>query len=308
MADPQPGIFAQGLAAHFHTEFRVKPTVGTEALRDAIAAARREAGSFNGPNVVWGFSPAVWERLNPSDLPDSVKPFAGVHGATGLAAPSTQYDIWVWCSSYAQAPAQHAAAKVIDWLKPVAHLELEIAAHTTPDSRDPLGFIDGTENPLLDEAFGVALFPPGSVGEGGTAALVQKWVHRLPAFHSLPQREQEEVIGRTREESIELTDDEMPATSHASRNKVLDADGEERHIYRRNTPFENSREAGTQFIGCSNDPDLVLEMLRQMLNASGDGLHDRLAEFSTAVTGSQYFVPSMTALLQTFGPMRPEDD
>lgn len=307
MAQPQPGLFAQGLSSHFHVEFTVKPDVSTEQLRDAIAQARRDAGAFNGPNVVWGFSPAVWGAINPADMPGSVVPFEPIVGATGLVCPSTQYDIWVWCSSYAQEPVQETARDVIAALKPVAELQVELKCHTTPDSRDPTGFIDGTENPLLDEALEVALFPAGEVGEGGAAALVQKWVHKVAQFKSLEEREQEDVFGRTREASIEFPDAEMPDNSHVSRSKVLDEEGEERHIYRRNTPFENSDEAGTQFVGLSNDPDLVLEMLRQMFNASGDGLHDRLVEFSSPVTGSQYFCPSMTALMATFGPMQLDD-
>ena len=33
-------------------------------------------------------------------------------------------------------------------------------------------------------------------------------------------------------------------------------------------------------------------LLRSMFGASGDGIHDRLIEFSRAVTGSYWFAPS----------------
>ncbi len=37
-------------------------------------------------------------------------------------------------------------------------------------------------------------------------------------------------------------------------------------------------------------------MLSRMIGASGDGLHDRLMEFTCAVTGASFFVPSLDTL------------
>ncbi len=308
MSDPQPGLFAQGLTHHFHVEFALKPNANTDDVREAIASARREATWLPGPNVTWGFSPALWASIQPSDLPATVLPFAEVRGVQGLVAPSTQWDIWAWCSSASAESVASTAAMIVSTLAPVADLKLELPAYTAPDSRDPTGFIDGTENPLPDEAYDVALFAEGSVGEGGSAVLVQKWVHKLAEFEELPQDEQEDVIGRTREASIQLPDDVMPATSHVSRNTVLDEAGEERHIYRRNTQFNVGDEVGTQFIGATNDPALMIEMVERMFGATSDGVIDRLVLFSDAVSGSFYFAPSMQALTTAFGPLKVDDE
>jgi putative iron-dependent peroxidase len=37
-------------------------------------------------------------------------------------------------------------------------------------------------------------------------------------------------------------------------------------------------------------------MLARMMGATGDGLHDRLMEFSRAVTGATFFVPSLESI------------
>jgi putative iron-dependent peroxidase len=37
-------------------------------------------------------------------------------------------------------------------------------------------------------------------------------------------------------------------------------------------------------------------MLARMFGTSGDGVHDRLLDFTRAVTGSYYFVPSVEDL------------
>lgn len=304
MATPQPGLFAQGLTQHYHVEFALKTGAATNDIRHAIATARREATWLPGPNVTWGFSPKLWAMLSPGTLPPTVQPFEEIRGMDDLVAPSTQWDIWAWCSGAAAESCAGTAASIVAALSAVADLELKLPAYTAADARDPSGFIDGTENPLLDEAYEVAIFPEGSVGEGGSAVTLQKWIHRLAAFQALPVAEQEGVIGRTREASIELPEALLPQTSHVSRNTVLDSAGRERHIYRRNTQFVSGTEVGTQFIGATNDPSLMTEMLERMFGATSDRLIDRLATFSTAVTGSVYFVPSMQALTSAFGPLK----
>lgn len=308
MPQPQPGLFAQGLAHHMHVEFAIKPTASLESIRSAIALARRNATGLVGPNVTWGFSPTLWQALAPGTLPPTITPLAQVRGRSGLVAPATQWDIWAWCSGASNESVGASAAAIVSALSDVADLQLELPAYTAADSRDPTGFIDGTENPPPDEAYDVAVFPDDSVGAGGSAVLVQKWVHNMPAFDALSISGQEDVIGRTKEDSIELPANEIPLTSHVKRNTVLDATGEERHIYRRNTPFNVGDEIGTQFIGATNDPALIIEMLERMFGATSDGLIDSLATFSKVMNGSMFFVPAMASLTRTFGPLKDDDD
>lgn len=307
MTDPQPGLVADGLCAHHHVEFRIKPGVPANEVSAAVTSARRAATWVGGPNMVWGFDPVLWRGWS-NTLPDEVQPFRGISGPPGLNAPSTQFDIWAWCSSYNSGDVARAAFQITEALSGVADLVLDLPAYKATDSRDPIGFIDGTENPLLDEALEIALFGGDSDGAGGSAVLVQKWVHNMPEFDALSLADQEDVIGRTRDASIQLPDSVMPETSHVSRNTLLDSSGEEQHIYRKNTPFETDGEVGTQFIGCTNEPAVLDEMLDRMFGVSGDGLIDNLTKFSTPVTGSYYFVPSVQALTAQFGMLAEPDD
>lgn len=307
MADPQPGLFAQGLIRHHHVEFRIRPTARLEDVRAAITQARRDAMWVAGPNVSWAFSPTLWSQLAPGQLPPSVAPLHDVVGRDGLRAPATQYDIWVWCSAATARAVERSANAVISALAGVAELTQQLPAYTADDGRDPTGFIDGTENPLPDEALEIAVFD-GGPGDGGSAVVVQKWVHNLAAFEALPIPAQEEVIGRTKPDSVELTDDRMPPTSHVKRNTVLDEAGEERHIFRKNTPFDHGGETGTLFIGLTNDTELILTMLDRMFGATSDGLTDHLTRFSTPVTGSMYFAPSMSALTEVFAALGDDND
>ena len=163
------------------------------------------------------------------------------------------------------------------------------------DSRDLTGFIDGTENPPVEEAFDVALVPDGRPGAGGAFVLAQKWVHDLTAFHAQSQPDQEGTIGRTKPDSIELDDDVKPPTAHIAR-VVIEEDGEELELYRRSTPYGRVREAGLYFLAFSADPSRFTKMMRRMFGVSGDGLHDHLTDFTRPVSGAYYFAPSLDAL------------
>ncbi|HWF36733.1 MAG TPA: Dyp-type peroxidase, partial [Solirubrobacteraceae bacterium] len=106
--------------------------------------------------------------------------------------------------------------------------------------------------------------------------------------------DQERAIGRTKLADIELPDDVKPANSHVALNTIVDEDGEERQIVRDNMPFGRvgAREFGTYFIGYAADPDVTETMLRNMFVGKPPGQYDRILDFSTAVTGSLFFVPS----------------
>ncbi|MDX7665265.1 Dyp-type peroxidase, partial [Enterobacter asburiae] len=78
------------------------------------------------------------------------------------------------------------------------------------------GFIDGSENPVGDERYGVALINEG-IDAGGSYVLVQRYEHNLKKWARFSESDQEKMIGRTKKESIELDESERNITSHVSR-------------------------------------------------------------------------------------------
>ncbi len=113
--------------------------------------------------------------------------------------------------------------------------------------RDLTGFIDGTENPTLIDAPDVSLVPDGSPGAGGAVLLLQKWAHDVAAWESLPVARQEEVMGRTKPDSIEV-EEKAPDSHVASTDQ--DRFGK---VFRRNMPYGNVTDHGTMFVGFSAD-------------------------------------------------------
>jgi putative iron-dependent peroxidase len=167
------------------------------------------------------------------------------------------------------------------------------------DERDLLGFVDGTENPVGEVAEEYVI-----VGDedpdfaGGSYVVVQKYLHDLEAWNALPVEEQERVIGRTKLADIELPDEVKPPDSHVALTTIEDPDGTEHKIVRDNMPFGTvgKGEFGTYFIGYSRSPDVTEQMLRNMFLGDPPASHDRILDFSTAVTGNLYFVPPVDFL------------
>jgi putative iron-dependent peroxidase len=291
----QSGIFALGTGSHAYLEFDMHKYGDPLQLVQLIASLGEPRMTTGGVNLVVGFRPSLWASLAPQEMPTEVRDFErDVQGVDEYTMPATQHDLWVWVAGHAYHTVFDVSREAIAALAPVARLASEVAGWTYKESRDLTGFIDGTENPSLSEAPEVALVADGSPGAGGSVVLVQKWMHDVIAFEALTIEEQEKVIGRTKQASIELDEEVRGPTSHVSRT-VIEENGVEQHIFRRNTPFGTATEHGTMFIGFSCDQQRLARMLTRMAGAE-DGIRDALTRYTTAVSGAYYFVPSVEAL------------
>jgi putative iron-dependent peroxidase len=129
-----------------------------------------------------------------------------------------------------------------------------------------------------------------------------RWVHDLDAFHRLGVAEQEDVVGRTKAGSVELAAGVKPRTAHIARVEVDDEDGRELSIYRRSVPYGTVAERGLYFVAFCFDRARYDRLLARMFGTSGDGVRDRLTDFSRPVGGACYFAPSLNALAEVGGP------
>jgi len=291
MAVPQPGIFAQGTRSHYHLEFDLRPDASDAEICAAIGGLREPSVTVGGTNIVLGLGADLARRLVPDGVPPDLALFPGVSGPAG-SVPSTPHDVWVWTHGTGEDVILDVARAVHACFAPVATLGAEQPGFVYQDSRDLTGFIDGTENPPVEEAHDVAIVADGP-GEAGAHVFLSRFVHDLAKFHQQDQRAQEEVIGRSKPDSVEL--DPLPETSHIGRVQV-EEDGAELELYRRSVPYGRVGEMGLQFVAFSADPRRFLVMMERMYGSAGDGLHDRLMDFTTPVSGAFYFAPSLDAL------------
>ena len=297
MTSPQRGIFAEGSRSHRHLELVRRPGADLATIAGCFGLltplVRPPSQSAASAHVVVGISPVLWRALAPTAVPAALAEFPQVP-----SMPITQRDAWVWAHGGNDDDVFDAARAAATALAPAFDVGFEVAGFTYHDSRDLIGFVDGTENPDTDEAPGVALLADGP-GAGGAFAMTQRWVHHLDTFLALPVPEQESIVGRTKVDDVELDDEHMPPDSHVART-ALTRDGEALAIYRRSTPFGTTTEHGLHFVAFCSDPTVFEVMLRSM-DGVDDGVPDRLLSFSTPVTGAAWFVPPLELLTTLAG-------
>jgi len=290
MGSAQTGIFALGTASHAYLEFDGREREAGRELVAAVASLREPRTTMGGVNLVAGFRPELWRELVPEDIPVNVVGFnRDLVGADGYVMPATQHDAVLWLSGSAYDVIFDTAREAIAALDAFASVAEESSSWPYRHDRDLTGFIDGTENPNLIDAQEVAVIPEGRPGAGGTILLLQKWSHDAAAWESLPVASQEQVIGRTKDESVELED--RAPQSHVGRTD------QERFgkIFRRNMPYGTVTEHGTMFVGFSAEQRRLSAMLESMAGVT-DGVRDALTGYARALTGAYYFVPSIQSL------------
>jgi putative iron-dependent peroxidase len=295
MFTAQGGLFALGTASHAYLEFDAADGRGPKELVPAIASLREPRTTMGGVNLVAGFRPETWRAVVPDDAPADLAGFnEAIAGVDGFSMPATQHDAVLWLSGAAYDVVFDVARAAITELRGLAVLADETSSWPYRHDRDLTGFIDGSENPTLIEAPEYAVVPGGSPGAGGSVLLLQKWTHDVVAWESLSEAEQEQVIGRTKPDSIEL--DDKPADSHVTRNDQ-DTFG---HIFRRNMPYGTVTDHGTMFVGfcCEQRP---LQAMLESMAGLADGPRDALTRYTTPLTGAYYFVPSTEALRSLVG-------
>jgi putative iron-dependent peroxidase len=290
MSTSQSGIFALGTASHAYLELDARAPDATRELVRAVASLREPRTTMSGVNLVAGFRPELWRQVFPDDAPSRVDGFnRDLVGADGYTMPATQHDAVLWLSGSAYDVVFDTARGALAALASVASLAEETSSWPYQHDRDLTGFIDGSENPDLIDAPELATIPGGRPGAGGSVLLLQKWSHDATAWESLPVTKQEQIIGRTKDESVEL--DDKPADSHVARTDQ-DQFGK---IFRRNMPYGTITEHGTMFVGFSADQRPLATMLESMAGLA-DGVRDALTLYTQALTGAYYFVPSIQSL------------
>jgi putative iron-dependent peroxidase len=271
---------------------------GEETVRDLLedmSALQRSVG-FRLPaaklSCITAIGSGLWDRLFAGPRPAQLHPFRQWKGPRHTA-PATPGDLLFHLRAAQMDVCFELAAKIADRLRGVGDIVDEVHGFKYFDERDLLGFVDGTENPtgaLAQRAVTIGDEDPDFAG--GSYVMVQKYVHDMAAWNALKVEEQETVIGRTKLDNIEIAD--KATNSHVALNTVEDPDGTELKILRDNMPFGSvaSGEFGTYYIAYAATPDVPELMLRRMFLGDPYGNYDRILDFSTALTGSLYYVPT----------------
>ena len=263
------------------------------ALLRAVEFRDLEAGLTS----ILGIGSEAWDQLFGSPRPAELHPFREIR-AGARQAVSTPGDLLFHIRARRMDLCFELATQIMDRLGAAASVADEVHGFRYFDNRDLLGFVDGTENPRGAEVPAAVLIgDEDPMFSGGSYVIVQKYVHNLQAWNALPTEAQERIIGRKKLSDVELDDAEKPTSAHNALNVIVE-NGEEQKILRDNMPFGRAGlgEFGTYFIGYSRAPRIIEQMLENMFIGRPPGNYDRLLDFSQALTGSLFFVPTATFL------------
>jgi porphyrinogen peroxidase len=250
-------------------------------------------------SCVTGFGSQAWGRVAPGlGRPAGLHPFRELL-ADGRHAVSTPGDVLFHIRATRMDMCFELASQITFKLAGAVRVLDEVHGFRYFDERDLLGFVDGTENPVGRAAERATIIGAEDAAfTGGSYVITQKYLHDIDAWNALPVEEQERAIGRFKLSDIEFDDADKPPNAHNVLNVITDDNGEQLQILRDNMPFGSvgQGEYGTYFIGYARTPDVIEQMLVNMFIGAPEGTYDRLLDFSTAVTGNLFFVPSADML------------
>jgi putative iron-dependent peroxidase len=247
-------------------------------------------------SCVMAFGSGAWHRLFGAPRPKELHPFREIRGQHHAVA--TPGDILFHIRSTRMDLCFELAAQIMSRLGGAVSTADEVHGFKYFDDRDLLGFVDGTENPVDQAAVDATVIGEEDAAfAGGSYVIVQKYLHDLKGWNALPVEQQEGFVGRTKLSDIELDDAVKPTFSHSALTTIEEG-GEELKIVRANMPFGEvgKGEFGTYFIGYARSPRRIEQMLENMFVGKPPGNYDRLLDFSRAVTGTLFFVPTATFL------------
>ena len=248
-------------------------------------------------SCVMGVGSDAWDRLFGQPRPAELHPFREIKAGSRHAV-ATPGDLLFHIRAKRMDLCFELATQIMTHLKDAVSPVDEVHGFRYFDDRDLIGFVDGTENPTAETAIDAAYVGLEDASfVGASYVIVQKYLHDLVGWNALTTEAQERIIGRTKLSDIELDAAVKPTSAHNALTTIVE-NGKEMKIIRDNMPFGRAAEGefGTYFIGYARSPRTIEQMLENMFVGRPQGNYDRLLDFSRAITGNLFFVPSSTFL------------
>lgn len=289
-------MHAHGLFLTLDLAELATPTAALAALARLAAQLDQWAAAAPALRNCWaiGIGAEQWPTLLPKAAPRELAPFPALADAVQPLAIQS-HTAFVHLRSEAFDQCYLAGQQALAALEGALVLAESTAGFRYLDSRDLTGFVDGTENPAVDERPEVALVDDDGVFNGGSYLHVQRYVHDMRKWQQTPLATQERVIGRSKQDDVEMADEDKPASAHIAR-VVIEEAGEELEIVRQSMPYGSlGGEAGLIFLSYCKTPTTFSKMLTRMFTRR-DGHSDQLLHFTRAASSSAYFMPPRAML------------
>jgi putative iron-dependent peroxidase len=277
----QQGLLATPVPAHArHLFFALQSPEALPAVLDALLP------QVDGQNLIVGIGAPLVIALGRDIW--GLRAFPQLDAA--VENPSTQHALWLWLRGNERGDLLLQAQALEQALAPALRLADSVDGFLHRGGHDLTGYEDGTENPVDQDAVQAAIVAGEQPGLAGSSfAAFQLWKHDLEYFKSLPQADQDNIIGRRLSDNEEL--DDAPESAHVKRT-AQESFEPEAFMVRRSVAWTDSRGAGLAFVALGHSFDAFEVQLRRMSGLE-DGIIDGLYRFSRPLTGGYYWCPPM---------------
>ena len=278
MSQHQAAI-VQDLPLHaVYLSFDLQENASQTAVRQALQQLQALA---DGQRVVIGIGASLAGFLQVS-VP-GLREFTGIAGSK-VRLPATPAALWCWLREDERGELLHQQIRLQQALAGAFVLQQKTEAFKYAGGRDLSGYEDGTENPQGDEVLAVAI-----AADGGSYVAIQQWEHRFERLQAMPQAEQDNMIGRRKDDNEEL--DEAPESAHVKRTAQENFEPEA-FVMRRSMPWADGARGGLYFVAFATSYAAFEAQLRRMSGAE-DGMTDALFQFTQPQTGSYFWCPPL---------------
>ncbi|MEE1888670.1 Dyp-type peroxidase [Pseudomonas carassii] len=277
----QPGLLATPVPAHArHLFFALDSLEALPAVLDQLLP------QVDGQRLILGIGAPLAKALG-REVP-GLRSFPQLDAM--VENPATQHALWLWLRGAERGELFLRAQALQQALAPALRLVDSVDGFLHRGGHDLTGYEDGTENPVDEDAVVAAIVPGDQPGLAGSSfAAFQLWKHDLEYFKSLPQAEQDNIIGRRLSDNEEL--DDAPESAHVKRT-AQESFEPEAFVVRRSVAWTDERGAGLAFVALGFSLDAFEVQLRRMSGLE-DGVIDGLYRFSRPLTGGYYWCPPL---------------
>ncbi|MGR6654601.1 Dyp-type peroxidase [Pseudomonas mosselii] len=277
----QPGLLATPVPAHArHLFFALDSLEALPAVLDQLLP------QVDGQRLILGIGAPLAKALG-REVP-GLRSFPQLDAM--VENPATQHALWLWLRGAERGELFLRAQALQQALAPALRLVDSVDGFLHRGGHDLTGYEDGTENPVDEDAVAAAIVPGDQPGLAGSSfAAFQLWKHDLEYFKSLPQAEQDNIIGRRLSDNEELGD--APESAHVKRT-AQESFAPEAFMVRRSVAWTDERGAGLAFVALGFSLDAFEVQLRRMSGLE-DGVVDGLYRFSRPLTGGYYWCPPL---------------
>ena len=300
MSQPQKGICAE---PNLHAQYLLFNVVDedSQAVRAKLGRVLEVLDHYDNEHYEAMVSGVIavgnnyWSELFPGPIPVELTPFPDMQ-CEDRVAPSTPTDLFIqiradrWDICYA------IGLEVMELLRIHVELGEHVQGFRYLDGRDLNGYLYAPDNPRGMQRMNVAVLGADEEFVGGSYVHVQRFRHDLRRWQSLSQRQQEQVMGTTKEHNLASV--ECNPSSPSVRANLTSHENGVPELLKQGMPYGDMLVQGMFSVTCSSSSQPFKRMLDSQIFGTGDGDYDRWLDFTSAESGGAYFAPSINFIKQ----------